>query len=394
MVKNNLKSLIKVEVKNRSLGQHNNVEVFMTKKLKEELEKIKTQQGSNLFSLFQQGRGLRGFKHLIEKIKNKNKLNKIIFTHETLTREDKNGYWISFEDYRKKVGSKFFALYRETGLDGASFYLNTYFPKDFKYDKSIVSEKNIIKVSKKFPELIKEISNKTAKNRRAVIEEATDILKNTSNLKNQKKLLKVEKEEFEKLQKQSNITIFQDKVLELKERLTKKYPETKGDNSWQKWIYKNNWIFGIQYQKPIEKSVVNLSGSMPDYIFPTMDGFMDILEIKLPSEEVVMEDTNHTGSYRWCGETNKAIGQVVNYLNDIERLQLELSDKIKDKYNVDIFLIKPRAFIVIGNSKNWGSVKKKALRKLNYSLHGIEVLTYSDLVSRGEEIIRRYTEKL
>jgi len=38
---------------------------------------------------------------------------------------------------------------------------------------------------------------------------------------------------------------------------------------------------------------------MPDFIFPTLDGFVDILEIKLPSKEVIVEDASHAGS--WYG---------------------------------------------------------------------------------------------
>lgn len=133
---------------------------------------------------------------------------------------------------------------------------------------------------------------------------------------------------------------------------------------------------------------------MPDYLFPTVDGFLDILEIKLPSHEVIIADSSHPGSYRWCGETNRAIGQVVNYLNDIERLQLELSRAIKREYGRTVFVIKPRAFIVVGTKNDWGEPRREALRKLNYSLHGIEVLTYTDLIDRGREVIDRYTRKL
>jgi uncharacterized protein (UPF0254 family) len=35
---------------------------------------------------------------------------------------------------------------------------------------------------------------------------------------------------------------------------------------------------------------------MPDYLFPTLDGFIDILEIKLPEDDVIIKDTNHIGS--------------------------------------------------------------------------------------------------
>lgn len=49
--------------------------------------------------------------------------------------------------------------------------------------------------------------------------------------------------------------------------------------------------------------------------------------------------------------------------------------------------------IIIGNKAGWTSEQHKALRKLNYSLHGIEVLTYTDLEKRGEAIIKNYSQK-
>ena len=44
------------------------------------------------------------------------------------------------------------------------------------------------------------------------------------------------------------------KVIEaLKSRLQKDYYETKGDDSWQSWIYEHNWLFGANYREAIEK---------------------------------------------------------------------------------------------------------------------------------------------
>lgn len=60
------------------------------------------------------------------------------------------------------------------------------------------------------------------------------------------------------------------------------FSETTGSDSWQKWIYKNNWLFGVNYREPIEKAKININGIMPDYLFPTIDGFVDVFEIKLP----------------------------------------------------------------------------------------------------------------
>jgi hypothetical protein len=37
---------------------------------------------------------------------------------------------------------------------------------------------------------------------------------------------------------------------------------------------------------------------------------------------------------------------------------------------------------------HWHDLKKEGLRKLNHSLHGIEILTYYDLLERGKSFIK------
>lgn len=165
------------------------------------------------------------------------------------------------------------------------------------------------------------------------------------------------------------------------------FSETTGDDSWQKWIYRNNWLFGVNYKKPIEKTKINIAGIMPDYLFPTLDGFVDILEIKLPNDAVIIEDKSHPGSWMWTTETNAAIGQVVNYLGEIDRMRHEIEIGIKTKYKYDISLLKPRAYILNGDSSDWDGAKKEGLRKINHALHGIEVLTYKELLDRGNQAI-------
>ncbi len=177
-------------------------------------------------------------------------------------------------------------------------------------------------------------------------------------------------------------------VDELDSRLqSDEFLETSGNNSWQKWIYKHNWLFGVNYQKPIEQVKINLMGIMPDYLFPTVDGFVDILEIKLPNDEVLIKDKSHAGSYKWTKTTNTAIGQVVNYLGEIDGFKSAIENNVKINYKYDVSLLKPRAYILIGNSGSWDNEKKEALRKMNNALHGIEVLTYKDLVDRGNQAV-------
>lgn len=383
------KPLIQVNVENkRSLSKLGVVTVFVTPEVKASLEGETTKSGETLFALFGRGMALRGFKHLIEKIREKEPKIKVVFTHER-TDVSPGEIRIKYDDYKTIAGNRFFTFYRETGLDAAGYYLNHYFPDKFTYDKTKVTEKDIKHIDKNFSEVLETIPKKR-KNQKALIEHTTKII---GDLTSKKNLLKQEVENLEKIRNKSNIFFFQSKVDELKIRLTKKYHETRGKNSWQSWIYANNWLFGISYQAPVEKQKINIIGSMPDFSFPTMDGFLDILEIKLPTMNVITPDPSHPGSYTWSTDTNKAIGQVVTYLSDIELYQLHLREEIKRVYKIDLYLIKPRAVILIGNKENWTSEQHKALRKLNYSLHGIEVITYTDMQKRGEAIIENYSKQ-
>ncbi len=165
-----------------------------------------------------------------------------------------------------------------------------------------------------------------------------------------------------------------------------KFAEVSGDDSWQKFILNNHWMFGANYLDPIDRARVNINGSMPDFIYPTADGFADILDIKLPTDDVIIEDKNHVGAWKWSTDTNTAIGQIANYIIDIERLRYEIEKAIKTNTGRDVLLLKPRAYILTGNSEKWLPAKKEALRKLNSVLHGIEVITYHDLRQRAKRI--------
>ena len=151
---------------------------------------------------------------------------------------------------------------------------------------------------------------------------------------------------------------------------------------------------GIQYLRPIDNQRVGFD-SIPDYLFPTLDGFIDVLEIKLPRHEVIKSDPSHPGSYAWSPEASKAIGQVVNYLYEMELNQLQLQKKINQKYSKqlsrEINVIKPRAFILIGMEDDWDGETKEAFRKLNHTLHGIQVITYTEIAKRGEYIVNLYS---
>lgn len=379
------RNLHKIDISNKLYGELDGVTVFLTNELYERLEKIPSKQGT-LLNAFRIGRALQGQKHIITLIKASNKNSKIIFNLQKTEKID-NEYYISYEDYSGKNRPRFIQFYKETALDAARFYLNSYFPEEFEYSVGELKESEIKRVGRQLPQVLSVVSD-SDKNKVAIMEEAT---KTVAKLKQRTRKLKTLKKALVDLQRQSSLSFYQHALDELRLRLTENHHETRGKDSWQKWVYENHWLLGVQYLTPIEKAKVGFD-NIPDFVFPTLDGFIDILEIKRPTFATIREDPSHAGSFIWCSETNKAIGQVVNYLQIMELNQLQITKRINEdpenKYPTFIHSLKPRAFILIGNSSGWDTRQKQAFRILNYCLHGIEVLTYTDLISRGESIIK------
>lgn len=384
------KSYIPVQIKNKSLGKLNGYTVYLDTDLYTELEKLESSDAGTMLNLFKKGMALRGLKHLLEFLTDGDNEKKIVLSKQ-VTSKTETKWIINYDDYKSKTAGRFFSLYRETGLDSANFYLNQYFPDDFPYDKARVTDKQLKAIDKDLPNVLMKLKEKT-KNKKAILESTSNIIQE---LKQEKKELNNEINYLEKIKNESNIAVMLNAINQLEERLNsgKTYKETIGLNSWQNWFYQNNWMFGAYYLKPIEKQRVGFD-NIPDFLFPTIDGFIDVLEIKLPTHEVIKEDDSHTGSFMWSPKSSEAIGQVVNYLNEIELNQLQLQKKIKENYGIDLSTIKPRAFILISNGSNYDSRKMEALRKLNYSLHGIEVLTYADLKRRAERMIKIFNDKI
>lgn len=378
--------MIKKKLSGKNLEALPIKEVYFTDDYYKKISKKKTKEGGSYLDLVLAGRGVRGFKHLLECLYKADGKNKIIFTNgETCKKDDE---WnVNLEEYKKAVNSKFLSFYRETGLDGALNYLSQKMPKEFSYKKDVFSEKECKKAIENLPEVLTNL--KKQEDKTVVIDELSAIVKD---LGDKKQKNKVEKKNIENIKKSSNIAAIKSGLDEFHERINgdKRYKETSGKDHWQGWLKANSWIFGVFYDMPYEKMKIGFD-NIPDFLFPTLDGFVDIYEIKLPEHKVVVRDSSHKGSFMWSSEANKAIGQCVNYLHEIEINQLALKEKVKNEYGIEIDFIKPRAFVVIGSDEVLSTLaEQKAFKMLNYSLHGIEVITYSDLARRGEQMLKIY----
>ena len=159
----------------------------------------------------------------------------------------------------------------------------------------------------------------------------------------------------------------------------------------QKFLKTNPWIFGPEY-KNLDFRDAGFSGD-PDGRLLRIDGLSDILEVKLPNEELLRADTN--GRQFICPKLAEALGQLTGYL---EYYYSEYSHERDDETGKEILndtygkYYKPKGILLIGrrgkesiNSMSQTiSAKPKNMRRLLSYFHWVEVLTYDDLIERAE----------
>lgn len=150
---------------------------------------------------------------------------------------------------------------------------------------------------------------------------------------------------------------------------------------YQEWCEKNGWIFGNQYIMNDKVRGITASDKVDFLATSVLSGFRDIIELKKPSFNVLIEDGSHNSFY-FSSEVSKAIGQCHRYLDVFS----EAASKGLIDHD-EIIAYHPRATIIVGRSNDWSKEKHKALHGLNCRLNGISVLTYDHLLLQGKRLI-------
>lgn len=104
--------------------------------------------------------------------------------------------------------------------------------------------------------------------------------------------------------------------------------------------------------------------------------------------------TSHVGAYRWSHTANAAIGQVAYYLQVIEDDRRAIAERLEQRLKLKFRVIRPRGFVIMGRTEEFDEYKLDALRRLNSTLSRIEVLSYTDLIGRGQSLISIFEEDL
>ncbi len=180
------------------------------------------------------------------------------------------------------------------------------------------------------------------------------------------------------------------KVLqELAKDLEKRIQRDKAESTWQDYLKQNILYIQQGYIELVPKANIGVIGtSYPDFLLVTYDGYLDILEIKTPFSQLLLEDKSHK-NYYWSGDVSRAIAQVENYIQEVIEISDRVRNKVKDIFGIDLRVIKPRGIIFAGNSTQFKGDKRiqDDFRLLNQGLKNVTVVTYDELLTRLQNYV-------
>lgn len=181
------------------------------------------------------------------------------------------------------------------------------------------------------------------------------------------------------IQKKEAVELF-DKILNNEEEFKKYKTEigvSKDEEVWQRFFFENSWILGSDFVEILDERRVDVD-NIADYLLKSFDGFVDIIELKLPSASF------WTAENIPKSELTAATMQCIRYILQTERKinDLEFNKKIQNTP-----IVKPRITLIYGRSNSWDDHEKEAYRVLNSSYYNLNIISYDHLLERARRLI-------
>mgnify|MGYP001623022438 CR=1 FL=1 len=154
------------------------------------------------------------------------------------------------------------------------------------------------------------------------------------------------------------------------------------ESFWQNWFGQQKWVLGSEYIKILTERTID-EHHIADYIMQSVDGFLDLVEIKKPNLRFWTEPDSH-GNYRPSAELVAAITQCLNYIYRVERKAD--SDDFRERVS-GVRTVKPKCMLVYGRSDTWGKKQFEAFRILNAAYNQLNIITYDQLLVRAKGLL-------
>lgn len=161
------------------------------------------------------------------------------------------------------------------------------------------------------------------------------------------------------------------------------------EEEWQAFFEKNMLVLNPGYIKLIPKATITpIAAEIPDFLLISIEGYVDIYEIKLPKTELLKFDRDHN-MYYWSPNIAKALAQTENYISSLDGDRASLEKKIQQKFQLELSILRPRGYIIAGHSNQLSDPDKKdAFRILNESLRNTYILPYDKFLRNFENLAK------
>ena len=271
----------------------------------------------------------------------------------------------------------------QTLKSSANGYLNKIFPKIFKKEETAIDkftyQRNQIAKLLKRNGLFENLSDNDIQ---AVIDFFPVFIKHFKDrFKGKKKLIGILNS------KEATDVFYLDKVIKEFERRIK--AKIHNEQKWQKFFRTYIQVFNPTYATIFEKKNISLSGDFPDFVPIDIYGYLDIYEIKKPNTKLLILDRSRK-NYYWSSEVAKAISQVENYIDNATRLAPSIKESIKKFEGVEVKIVKPRGFIIVGTRNQLkGEKMEDDFKILSNSMKNIEVILFDDILNNLKSLFER-----
>ena len=175
------------------------------------------------------------------------------------------------------------------------------------------------------------------------------------------------------------------------------------EKHWQRFFSRERWIFGhhllYQFLEVMEaeayvgaKGMSNTGGQVADYIARTRGvaaSFSTLVDIKVPQARLVKEKEYRNGVHAIDDELAGGVAQILGNCNTWNREGSRQDGNLERAHDEGWQTAQPRGILVIGDTQSLTTrLMKQSFELFRRHLHGVEILTFDELLIRAEELVQ------
>ena len=169
-----------------------------------------------------------------------------------------------------------------------------------------------------------------------------------------------------------------------------------GETIWQKRIQNILQLLYPQYilfAREVTFRGVDGNDKRPDFILVDTNGFVDIMEIKIPTVEVMSKKPSYRNNYVPSREFAGIVQQMEKYVYCLNTLNKEKDGfyaKLSSLLPKGIVpqVVNPQGILLLGRSNNFNEQQARDFELIKRQYKNVaDIMTYDDLIARFERII-------